>query len=70
MSLEIVDHPALEVTGLLFEPGQGEDIAALWRRFADRAGEIAGFSTGSGHRSGEIARRTRPAPAARHTAPP
>ncbi|ALZ86142.1 GyrI-like domain-containing protein [Pseudomonas oryzihabitans] len=42
MSLEIVDHPALEVTGLLFEPGQGEDIAALWRRFADRAGEITG----------------------------
>ncbi|WP_462381400.1 GyrI-like domain-containing protein [Pseudomonas sp. Marseille-QA0892] len=40
MSLEIIDHPALDVTGLLFEPGKGEDIAALWRRFAGEVGSV------------------------------
>ena len=41
MSLEIIDHPALDVTGLLFEPGKGEDIAALWRRFAAEVGSVS-----------------------------
>ncbi|GGK00592.1 GyrI-like domain-containing protein [Pseudomonas matsuisoli] len=40
MSLEIVDHPSIEVMGLLFEPGKGEDIAGLWRRFASQVGSI------------------------------